>query len=185
MTQGLPDDLFAGDPDAIERGLDEWVAGFERNAARYTELAERVQDVRLTATSADGSVTVTVDANGVLKDAQFSDKISHTPPAELSRQLLGAIDKAKAGIAATVREVATETLGEDARDSADRIVGHYQERFADVPEPDQTPAAADEELSIGRLADEPSGRPPRREPPPRRRRPPEDDEDFGADSFLR
>ena len=38
MSEGMPRDLFAGDPVDVERGLDEWVAGFERYAARYREL---------------------------------------------------------------------------------------------------------------------------------------------------
>ena len=61
-----------------------------------------------------------MDANGTLIDARFSDRVRQTTPDELSRQLLGAINRAKAGIVSKVREVADETLGPDARDSADR-----------------------------------------------------------------
>jgi len=77
MKTRLPGDLFAGDPVDVERGLDEWVAGFERNAARYRDLAHRVEEVRLSATSPSGVVTVTVDANGTLIDARFSDRVRH------------------------------------------------------------------------------------------------------------
>lgn len=46
-----------------------------------------------------------------------------TSPEELSRQLLGAINRATAGIVGKVREVADETLGPDARDSTTRSSG--------------------------------------------------------------
>jgi DNA-binding protein YbaB len=161
MSEGLPGDLFAGDPVDVERGLDEWVVGFERNAARYRELQHRVEEVRLCATSPSGVVTVTVDADGTLIDARFSDRVRQTSPDELSRQLLGAINRAKAGIVGKVREVAEETLGPDARDSADRIVGYYGQRFPGIGEPDAGVPKSDR----GRAAST-------------------DDEDFGESSIF-
>ena len=161
MREGMPRDLFGGDPADVERALDEWVAGFERNAARYRELQQRVEEVRLSATSPSGVVTVTVDANGTLVDARFSDRMHQTTPDELSRQLLGAINRAKAEIVGKVREVADETLGPDARDSTERIVGYYGQRFSGVAEPDAEASASDR----GRAA-------------------PADDEDFGERSIF-
>lgn len=142
MAEGLPRDLFTGDVDRIERGLDDWVAGFERRAARYQELQHRVDEVRLSATS--GVVTVTVDANGVLVDARFSDRVSQTSPEELTRQLLGALNQAKAGIPGRVQEIAGSSLGADAGASADRIVGYYRERFDSIGNPDAGPSRPDD-----------------------------------------
>jgi DNA-binding protein YbaB len=136
MSEGIPRDLLGGDPGDIERGLDEWVAGFERNAARYQELQSRVDEVRLSATSTSGVVTVTVDANGVLTDARFTDRIVSTTPEELSRQLLEAVSRAKAGIVGKVRDIAGETVGGA---GAERITGYYEQRFAGIGEPDAAP----------------------------------------------
>jgi DNA-binding protein YbaB len=158
MSEGISRDLLGGDPDDIERGLDEWVAGFERKAARYQEMQHRVDEVRLSATSPSGVVTVTVDANGVLTDVRFSDRIVQTTPEELSRQLLDAVTKAKTGIAGTVREIAADTVGEE---GADRIVGYYGQRFPDLGEPDAGLPQSDV-----------------------RRRDSDDDDDFGADSIF-
>jgi hypothetical protein len=102
-----------------------------------------------------------VDANGTLIDARFSDRVRQTSPDELSRQLLGAINRAKAGIVGKVREVADETLGPDARDSADRIVGYYGQRFSGIGEP----GAGMPESGRGRAASA-------------------DDEDFGEGSIF-
>lgn len=129
----VPGDLFGGDPAAVERGLDEWVAGFERKAERYQELQQRVEGVRITATSPNGVVTVTVDADGSLVDAKFTDQVARSAPDEVGRQLMAAINQAKAQITARVREVAGDTLGED---GAERIAGYYAQKFADPGEPD-------------------------------------------------
>lgn len=136
MTEGLPRDLFTGDVGRIERGLDDWVAGFERRAARFQELQHRVEDVRLSATSPSGVVTVTVDANGALIDVRFSDRVNQTAPEELTRQLLGALNQAKARIADSVQEIAAASLGADAGGSVDRIVGYYRDRFPDIDGPE-------------------------------------------------
>ncbi len=151
--EGIPNDLFRGDPQDIERGLDEWVAGLERNAARYEELRQRVDAVRLTATSPSGVVTVTVDANGALLDARFADRVHQTAPDELTHQLLTAIAAAKQRIVAEVREVADQALGEDARESADRIVGYYRERFPDSEEPERPARRGDDEFDGGSIYD--------------------------------
>lgn len=143
MSQGM--NLFGGDPSEVERGLDEWVAGFERKAARYQELQHRVEEVRLSATSPNGVVTVTVDANGNLVDARFSDRLIQTTPDELRAQLLAALHQAKAQIAARVREVADDTLGEEARDSADRITGYYEQKFGAPDESPPPPSPRDDE----------------------------------------
>ncbi len=127
MTRGM--NLFGGDPSEVERGLDEWVAGFEQKAARYQELQHRVEEVRLSATSSNGVATVTIDANGNLVDIRFSDRVIQTTPDELRAQVHGALSRAKAQIAARVREAADDTLGPEARDSADRITGYYEQKF--------------------------------------------------------
>lgn len=133
MTQGM--NLFGGDPAEVARGLDEWVAGFEQKAARYQELQHEVDDVRISETSPNGAVTVTIDAGGVLVDVQFTDRIVNTSPAELGRQLLIAVNQAKAKIAGRVREVAGQVVGEEA---GSRITGYYEQKFGAAPE-DQKP----------------------------------------------
>ncbi|GGU66639.1 YbaB/EbfC family nucleoid-associated protein [Lentzea flava] len=143
MTRGM--NLFGSDPSEVERGLDEWVAGFERKAARYQELQHRVEEVRLSATSSNGVATVTVDANGNLVDIRFSDRIVQTTPDELRAQVLGALKRAKTQIAARVREVADDTLGPEARDSADRITGYYEQKFGAPDEPPPPPPRDDED----------------------------------------
>jgi DNA-binding protein YbaB len=161
MSDGMPKDLLGGDPADIERGLDEWVAGFERNAARLRELRHRVDEVRLTATSASGVVTVTVDANGTLTDVRFTDRIIQTTPDELRRQLLDAVKQAKSGIVDTVREIADETVDAD---SAGRIAGYYGQRSGGIGEPGAEAPESEDRPARSRRGDA--------------------DDDFGEDSIF-
>ncbi|MEV1119198.1 YbaB/EbfC family nucleoid-associated protein [Actinosynnema sp. NPDC049800] len=151
----VPGDLVGGDPAEVERGLDAWVATFEHKAERYRQLQQRVEGVRISATSPSGVVTVTVDADGALVDATFTDQLARTTPEDLSRQLLIAVRQAKAQITPRVREIAGDTLGED---GAERIAGYYAQKFAASDEPD------------------PPAGPPRRGPT--------DQDDFGEDSVF-
>ena len=100
----------------------------------------------MSASSPSGVVTVTVDANGSVVDAKFTEGIHRTSPQELGAQLMGAVNRAKSEIAGRVREVTDDTLGADAGASADRIVHHYQERFRSTGEPaEASPRGADDE----------------------------------------
>ncbi|CCH32512.1 YbaB/EbfC family nucleoid-associated protein [Actinosynnema sp. NPDC047251] len=137
MSEGTARDLFSGDPAAIEAGLDDWVAELERNAEHYQELQRRVDDVRLTATSPNGAVTVTVDASGALVDATFTPKVLNTAPEELGRQLMAAVGQARARITDEVGRAAAETVGGD---GAQRITGYYREKFG---VPDERPGRRD------------------------------------------
>ncbi|WP_394613702.1 YbaB/EbfC family nucleoid-associated protein [Lentzea sp. JNUCC 0626] len=129
--------LFGGDPADVERGLDEWVAGFEQNAARYQELQREVDEVRISESSPNGAVTVTIDASGVLVDAKFTERVINTSPDELGRQLLIAVNQAKAKIAGRVRAVAGQVVGDEA---GSRITGYYEQKFGAAAE--QSPRAS-------------------------------------------
>jgi DNA-binding protein YbaB len=139
----FPANLFGGAAADVERELDQWVAGFERNAERYRELQRQVEDVRLISTSPSGVVTVSVDATGVVTEVRFTDRIVSTAPEELAAQFMTALNHAKAQIAARVRVVAEDVLGPEGRDSADRITNYYGERFPETrePEPNLPPSA--------------------------------------------
>ena len=144
MTQGM--NLFGGDPADVERNLDEWVAGFEQKAARYQELQHEVDDVRISETSPNGAVTVTIDASGVLVDAKFTDRVLNTSPDELGRQLLLAVGQAKAKIAGRVREVAGQVVGDEA---GSRITGYYEQKFGAEPVRQPPPRRADDDEGYG------------------------------------
>jgi len=142
----------AADPDALMRQWNEQIQAKLRQADEMKQVANAVQ---VTQRSSDGSVSVTVDQNGIVSALDLTDAALRKRPAQLSSEILGAMRTAQAQIAARMQEVMAPIIGGDSA-TMDALMGGYQERF---PEP-----------------------PPE---PPAERRGPTDDDDFGGHNFAR
>jgi len=154
------------DPDETIRRMDDWAAGFAAKAQRYQAAQEQTERLRLTATSADGAVSVTVGADGTVTDLTFSNKVKSFPLEELSRQILTTMRRAQSGIADRVAGVMPSS-------SATRIARPAARCW--------TPCAAGSPTRTNRTSSRPCrrrrsrrprpvARPPRPRPVPRRRR---------------
>ncbi|GHF79265.1 DNA-binding protein YbaB [Amycolatopsis bartoniae] len=144
------------DPDqAIER-IDEWAASFARKAERYRAAQERTEEIRLTSANTDGSVRVTVRADGSVTDLDLSGRARTMPLEELSAQILTTMRRAQAGIAERVAEVMTEEVGEEDPQTRALLVDNLRSRFPDPDEDDEVP---EEESDESPAAED---RPPRR-----------------------
>lgn len=128
------------DPDETIRRMDEWAAGFAAKAERYQAAQAQTEQLRLTATSSDGAVSVTVGADGTVTDLVFTNKVRSFPLEELSRQILGTMRRAQAGIADRVSEVMTQQLGDEDRETRSAMLDSLRGRFPDPEEPGDTPA---------------------------------------------
>ncbi|WP_329062593.1 YbaB/EbfC family nucleoid-associated protein [Amycolatopsis sp. NBC_01480] len=131
------------DPDEAIRRMDEWAAGFARKAERYAAAQEETERLRLTASSPDGTVRVTVGADGVVSDLVFSSKTRTMPPEELSRMVLETMRRAQAGITERVAEVMTENLGEEDQETRGVLLDSLRGRFPDPDEPEDGPPEPD------------------------------------------
>ncbi|WP_037358012.1 YbaB/EbfC family nucleoid-associated protein [Amycolatopsis orientalis] len=125
------------DPDDAIRRMDEWAAGFARKAERYAAAQQETERLRLTATSPDGTVQVTVGADGVVSDLVFSSRTRTIPPEELSRMVLETMRKAQSGITDRVAEVMGRSLGDEDPDTRAAMLDSLRSRF---PDPDPDPA---------------------------------------------
>jgi DNA-binding protein YbaB len=161
------------DPDEAQRRIDQWAQGFAAKAQRYQSAQERTERLRLTATSGDGAVRVTVGADGGVTDLVFSNKARSFPLEELSAQILSTMRRAQAGIASRVSEVMTEQLGDEDPQTRSLLLDNLRTRF---PDPDADP---DEELpSAPDPAPDTATPPPGGQSPgPRRPEAPESDDD--------
>jgi DNA-binding protein YbaB len=184
------------DPDEIERQLDQWAAGFAAKAERYRAAQERTEQLRLSATSPDGSVRVTVRADGSVTDLAFTEKIRSMPLPEISALILGTMRRAQGNIANQVSAVMTEQLGDEDAETRAVTLDNLRERFPELP--DEPGTAADEIPEEWEHGDDPSSaapEPPRNTPPasttptpppstPGQHRPgPDDDADEDFDPF--
>ncbi|WP_439380694.1 YbaB/EbfC family nucleoid-associated protein [Amycolatopsis lexingtonensis] len=168
------------DPDEAIRRMDDWAAGFAAKAERYQAAQEETERLRLTATSSDGAVSVTVGADGTVTDLTFSNKVKSFPLEELSRQILTTMRRAQSGIAERVAGVMAERLGDEDRETRTALLDTLRGRFPDPDEPEeqQPPASPPPVPSApsGGAAVPPAPSAPQASPPPRRRPDPDEDD---------
>ncbi|WIX75765.1 YbaB/EbfC family nucleoid-associated protein [Amycolatopsis carbonis] len=127
------------DPDEAIRRMDEWAAGFARKAERYAAAQQETERLRLTASSPDGTVKVTVGADGVVSDLVFGSKTRTMPQEELARMVLDTMRRAQSGITQRVAEVMTENLGDEDQDTRSALLGSLRSRFPDLDQPEDGP----------------------------------------------
>lgn len=117
------------DPDEVMAGIDRWAAGFSEKAQRYQAAQQQTEQLRLTASSANGVVRVTVAADGNITELELSEKIQSMPPRELATQILDTIRRAQSGIAERVSEVMTEQLGDEDMQTRAVLLDNLRARF--------------------------------------------------------
>jgi DNA-binding protein YbaB len=144
----------AADPDAMMR---QWNEQIQAKLKQADEMKQVANAVKVTQRSSDGSVSVTVDQNGVVSALDLTDAALRKQPAQLSAEILGAMRTAQAQIASRMQEVMAPIIGGDSA-TMDALMGGYHERFPE-PEPE--------------------------DPAPRRPSGPADDDDFGGHNFAR
>jgi hypothetical protein len=150
--------------------------------------------LRLSAASPDGSVRVTVRADGTVSELQFTEKVRTLPLNALSEQILSTMRRAQSGIADKVSEVMTEQLGDEDQQTRTVTLDGLRSRFPEqdlLPEepgndtwdlPDEGPSSS-AAAPPAPPAPPPPVAPPAPPAPPRRRPPARDDEDDDFDPF--
>ncbi|MEU7791684.1 YbaB/EbfC family nucleoid-associated protein [Amycolatopsis sp. NPDC049159] len=181
----MPDSI-----DASDAMIDNWTKRLEENAARYQALADRVQGQSVTERSKDGTVQVTVDSRGLLKNLVIAETASGKRMAEVSAQVMQLVQRAQARIPELLQQAMTETTGTGDLAAAE-IVREAQSTFPQPP-PEPEPAFPEPDRVRRFLPEDneeqqpprtpPPAAPPAPPQPPRRRRPVDndDDDDFGG-----
>jgi DNA-binding protein YbaB len=151
----------ARDPEAVKERVEQWAQGFAAKAERYQAAQAATEQVRLSASSSDGSVQVTVRADGTVTDLQFTEKIRAMPLPEISAQILATMRKAQSGIADRVGEVVAAQLGDEDQQTRAVMLGELRDRF---PEPEEQVQPDEPESDKWDYADKAA--PPAEAPPP-------------------
>jgi hypothetical protein len=177
--------------DASDQMIDNWTKKLEESAARYQALADRMQGQTVTERSRDGSVQVTVDSRGLLKNLVIAENASTKRMAEVSAQVMQLVQRAQARIPELLQQAMAETTG-TADAAAAEIVSEAQSTFpapppeeeSAFPEPDRVRRFLPEDTGEAPPPAMPRPQGPPQPPPqqqPRRRRPADDDDDdFGG-----
>ncbi|MFF0146139.1 YbaB/EbfC DNA-binding family protein [Amycolatopsis sulphurea] len=166
------------DPDEAIRRMDEWSAGFARKAQRYAAAQQETERLRLTASSPDGTVQITVGADGVVRELVFGSRTRTIPPEELSRMVLTTMRKAQARISEQVAEVMSERLGDEDQETRAALLDSLRDRFpdpedprgdAEEPDPEPAPPPPPPPAPAGGAASPPPASPPPADGPAPRR----------------
>lgn len=172
----------AGDPEAAQARIQQWAQGFAAKAERYHAVREQTEQLRLHAASSDGSVRVTVRADGTVADLRFTEKIRSMPLTDLSELILATMRSAQSGIADRVGEVMAEQVGDDDQQTRAVVLDNLRERFPE--QDDETAEAGADPLDIPDEGDRPvrDTAAPTASPARPRRRPRHDDDDDDFDA---
>ena len=169
--------------DASDQMIDDWTKKLEESAAKYQALADRMQGQTVTERSKDGSVQVTVDSQGLLKNLVIAEAAGQKRMAEVSAEVMRLVQRAQSRIPELLQQAMAETTG-TTDPAANHIIGEAMSTFPPPPpEPDRIRRFGPEDVEE---PPPPPQRPQAPPPPPqqqqpRRRRPAEDDDDdFGG-----
>jgi DNA-binding protein YbaB len=139
----------------VQRLVDDWERDAEEKAARYESMRQEVERISITASAANGAVSVTVGPNGIPSAVTMTADVSRLRPEQIAAAVMEAMGKAQAGYPAELARIVGQTVGETP--SGQHIVAVAEHNF---PQPE---SAA---------------------PPPTSRRRPGDDGDFTDESYL-
>jgi DNA-binding protein YbaB len=126
--------------------LSRWAQDLEQKAQRYQELHAEMTAVSVTDTSADGRISVTVDANGSTTAITLAAAVRGMDPTAVATELMACTHRAQARLREQVTGLVHDMVGTDEAGAA--IVGQYSDRFPDLeptssaPVPPSTPPAA-------------------------------------------
>jgi DNA-binding protein YbaB len=109
-------------------------------AESYRRMAEELKEVKASATSDNGIVTVVAGPGGEVKAITFTDRVRNTAPAALSATVLHTIAKARANAARMQAEVVRGTLGDT--ELLERVLDADERMFGDERPRDPGPSPA-------------------------------------------
>ncbi|MEU4320424.1 YbaB/EbfC family nucleoid-associated protein [Nocardia fluminea] len=110
--------------------LSRWAEDLEQKAQRYQELHDKMTAVSVTDTSADGRISVTVDANGSTTAITLAAAVRGMDPTAVATELMACTHRAQARLRDQVTGLVHDTVGTD--EAGEAIVGQYSDRFPDL-----------------------------------------------------
>ncbi|WP_278264426.1 YbaB/EbfC family nucleoid-associated protein [Nocardia sp. AG03] len=172
--------------------LSRWAEDLERKAQRYQELHGKMTEVSVTDTSADGRISVTVDANGSTTAITLAAAVRGMDPTAVAAELMACTHRAQARLRDQVTGLVHDMVGTD--EAGEAIVGQYAERFPDLdaepsaptppPAPPAPPAAPAAPWPAASAPETPAGRKPDRDRVVAPEEPSEEDMFFQRRSWL-
>ncbi|MEU3648852.1 hypothetical protein AB0E59_36145 [Lentzea sp. NPDC034063] len=106
-------------------------AAVEQERERYHEMALLLASLHATSSTDDGSVSVTVNADGITTHVELGEGTRDRNPQALSAELMTCLDQARTTVRAQARDlVLDEYVTRPTKEDLARIAGQMPERFA-------------------------------------------------------
>ncbi|GGM51603.1 hypothetical protein GCM10011608_40640 [Micromonospora sonchi] len=125
------DASFDGAADAAEEWTHAWAASVSERAEQAQAMSQRIAQLSVSATGADGAVRVTVAGSGVVTDLRVGDRLSSWSGARVAAEIMTTMRRAQGRLAGAVAEIAAQTVGAGS-ETARAVVTSYAERFPEV-----------------------------------------------------
>ncbi|MFY1690508.1 YbaB/EbfC family nucleoid-associated protein [Plantactinospora sp. WMMB782] len=126
------------DPDGAMEHLAAWKGRIDRLAADTRTMSDRLQQLRVTATSADRMAEVTIDHTGALLELRLDQRIQRVAPEAVARVIMSTIADARRKAAAQAREILADTVGTDSP-AARAIAARVDQQLRDLQTGESTP----------------------------------------------
>ncbi|GIJ25140.1 hypothetical protein Vqi01_03020 [Micromonospora qiuiae] len=125
------DESFGAAADAAEEWTHAWAASVSERAAQAQAMSQRVAELSISATGADGAVRVTVAGSGIVTDLRIDDRLSSWSGARAAAEIMTTMRRAQGRLAGAVAGIAAQTVGADS-ETARAVVRSYAQRFPEV-----------------------------------------------------
>ncbi|MEV6815511.1 YbaB/EbfC family nucleoid-associated protein [Micromonospora sp. NPDC051296] len=124
-------DAFDATADSAEEWTRSWAASMSERAAQAQVMSQRVADLSVSATGADGAVEVTVAGSGIVTDLRLDERLSNWPAARIATEIMATMRRAQGRLAEAVAEIAAQTVGTGS-ETARAVVASFAERFPEL-----------------------------------------------------
>lgn len=114
------------------RQAEDWVAQLQQRAAKQLEdsqrMAAELEKLSITASNPDKSVTVSIDASGIMTDLRLSQDIKSKSAADLAEEILGMQRKAQNQLGKAASQVVKDSVGLETA-TGEAVMNGYRKRF--------------------------------------------------------
>ncbi|WP_335987773.1 YbaB/EbfC family nucleoid-associated protein [Glycomyces sp. MUSA5-2] len=126
--------LLSLDPEDAMRRVEDWKARADAAAANALAASERLQALTATASDDNGTVTITVDADGMMTRIELSHRVQKQSAHFTEDAVMEVYRKAQAKLAEAAKEVVADSVGSGSATGRALMAG-YERRLERIDEP--------------------------------------------------
>jgi hypothetical protein len=165
--------------------IENWERNAAEKAAKFQNMADRVAEVSITESVADGAVSATIGNNGIPTNIAMTDRVREMSPDEIAANVMAAIRKAQSRYPQALAAIVAETVGDDP--AGQHVIATAEQNFPPPVDDEGADVLVDDRTQFDDIEDDDtsSAQPPPRRPSTTDSPNDNDDGDFGDESVFR